>query len=112
MPRRQTRCPDVKQDAQANEMPRCPMRCPGKQDAQANEMPRCPMRCPGKQDAQMPRQTRCPDVTRDAQMSHEMPRCQISLGLGRYASGPIESGHLGRCASGPIESGQMCIWAY
>jgi len=92
-PRRQTRCPDVKQDAQMlNKMPRCP---DVKQDAQANKMPRCPMRCPGKQDAQMPRQTKCPDA-----QANEMPRSpvsypyvtrdaqgQISLGLGILASG-------------------------
>ena len=127
MPRCQTRCPDVKQDA------RCQTRCPGKRnaqmsnemprktrcpDAQANEMPRCPVNYPYvTRDAHMsqeiPRcQKRRPYVTRDNPMSQEMPRCQISLGLGRCASGPIESGHLGRCASGPIESGQMCIWAY
>jgi len=94
-------------DAQANEMPRWPARCPGKRDAQmpsymprchtrclddqrdaqANEMPRCPAICPDvTRDAQvsheMPRcHTRCPDVTQDAQMSHKMPRCQISLGI-------------------------------
>jgi len=90
MPRRQTRCPDVKQDAQAIEMPRCPARCPGKRDAQ---MP-----------SEMPRQTKCPDAQRDAQMSHEMPRCHMrcpdvkSVWVWAYcvwASGHIESGHLG-----------------
>jgi len=101
MPRRQTRCPDVKQDAQmprrqtrcpdaqtSNKMPRCP---DVKQDAQANEMPRCPMRCPGKQDAQMPRQTKCPDAQWATQMSHEMPRCHTRC-PGSNQSG---SGHIG-----------------
>jgi len=40
------------------------------QDAQTNEMPRCPDEMP-RQDALS---TRCPDVTPDAQMSHQMPR--------------------------------------
>jgi len=29
----QTRCPEAKRDAQADKMPRCPTRCPGRQDA-------------------------------------------------------------------------------
>ena len=108
MPRRQTRCPDVKQDAQMlNKMPR-QTKCPDVQwDAQENKMPRCP----GKRNAQWAY------VTRYAQMSHDMPRChtrcpdvtrdaqgQISLGLGILASGHIESGHLGILSLG--------IWAY
>ena len=71
---RQTRCPDVKQDAQtSNKMPRCPERF---LDAQQNQMPRQDAqmprqtRCPGREDAQadkMPRrQTRCPDAQRDS----------------------------------------------